>query len=289
MKWCEFKVLLNRDSVSYIKTFFLNHRISTYSEYAARGARKVEVRAFIPASKHKALLAELRGALDLFPQFFPSEAVPVLSVDFKEEKEYAEAWKKHFHPLEVGRFLILPTWEKEAPESGKTVIRIDPGMAFGTGQHFTTRYCISRMEKCFAAGGGFFDAGCGSGILSIAAAKLGAKSISGIDMDREAVKVSKRNFESNCPGISAEFSRMKLERMKGEELFDSIAANLTDPVLVKNAGALQKLLKRKGVLIVSGIRYAKVKAVEDSFSGLECSDKDNDEKKEWAGLTFLKT
>ena len=115
-----------------------------------------------------------------------------------EEREWAEAWKEHFHPLRVGeRLVVAPSWREFAPGEGDVVIRLDPGMAFGTGHHPTTRMCLEEVEALVEPGMEVLDAGCGSGILSIAAALLGARRAFGLDVEEVAVSVAQANAAEN--------------------------------------------------------------------------------------------
>ena len=115
-----------------------------------------------------------------------------------EEREWADAWKEHFHPLRVGeRLVVAPSWREFAPGEGDVVIRLDPGMAFGTGHHPTTRMCLEEVEALVEPGMEVLDAGCGSGILSIAAALLGARRAFGLDVEEVAVSVAQANAAEN--------------------------------------------------------------------------------------------
>ena len=166
---------------------------------------------------------------------------------------------------------------------------MDPGMAFGTGQHFTTCYCIKLLQKYSLKGLDFIDVGCGSGILSIVAEKLKAKTITGLDISRSAVNTSKENFKKNCTSKNAEFKCMRLERMSLEKDFDLVVANLTDTVIVNNAFILKSLVRNNGILILTGIRFKKMSTVISLFKDLQILDSSNDSILEWGGCAFRKT
>ncbi len=118
-----------------------------------------------------------------------------VSLDQVNEADWANAWKAYYKPTKVGqRVVVKPTWEDYAMQDGDLIIELDPGMAFGTGTHETTSMCIRELEKYVNKDSKVFDIGCGSGILAIAAAKLGAKEVVAVDLDEVAVKLQKKMF-----------------------------------------------------------------------------------------------
>ena len=124
--------------------------------------------------------------------------VSELRVRVVEEEEWQDAWKEHFHALRIGtRTVIVPTWRTYEPREDDVVITIDPGMAFGTGHHPTTRMCLELLEMHVEPGDRVLDLGCGSGVLSIAAAKLGASDVLGLEIDPTAASVAERNVREN--------------------------------------------------------------------------------------------
>ncbi len=139
------------------------------------------------------LKEELSGAVETFG----IEPVEIISEEV-EAKDWENGWKEYFKPFEVDGIIIKPTWE-DVPEGseGKAVINIDPGMAFGTGMHETTRLCLKGLKKYMKKGDRVLDLGCGSGILGIAALKIGADFVNAVDIDEQAVKIAYENFELN--------------------------------------------------------------------------------------------
>ena len=170
------------------------------------------------------------------------------------EEDWANNWKKYFKPLPVGKkLLICPSWETTDNPDGRAVLSIDPGMAFGTGGHDTTRLVLETLENHVAAGDAFLDIGCGSGILSIAACLLGADSALGVDIDALAVRTAKENGELN--GLT----EPKYTIINGDLAEDVsgtypvIAANIVADAIIALSPAVPSLLADGGVYIVSGI------------------------------------
>ncbi|MGH2542614.1 MAG: 50S ribosomal protein L11 methyltransferase, partial [Ardenticatenaceae bacterium] len=172
-----------------------------------------------------------------------------------EEEEWASSWKEHFHVLHVGKNIVIsPTWRQYAPEASDVVISLDPGMAFGTGHHPTTRMCLEELEIALNPGMSVLDVGCGSGILSIASAKLGARSVLGIEIDSVAVRVAKKNVEENLVAHTVRVLEGTLPnpdvRADG---YDLALANISSKVVSEIAGELARAVKAGGVIIASGI------------------------------------
>lgn len=180
----------------------------------------------------------------------------VYSIDQKivKEEEWANNWKKYFKPIKItDNIVIKPTWEDIQTDENKLVIDIDPGMAFGTGTHETTAMCIKLIEEYLDKNKDIvFDIGCGSGILSIISAKLGAKKVIGVDIDEAAIKVSKENIiKNNCENIVRIIKGDLLDKV--EEKADIIVANIIAEVITDMIPSLEKYLKSNGTFISSGI------------------------------------
>lgn len=205
----------------------------------------------------------------LEPQENPSEAVSFLKERFNSEKieheiltsvcdveKYINNWKKYFKPLKVGKkILICPTWENmkscENIENRK-ILKLDPGLAFGTGSHETTRLCLEMLEKEINKNVKVLDLGCGSGILSISSLILGAKSATGVDIDELAVKTAIENAKLN--GVEGKFEAKVGdldENISGQ--FDVVVANIVADVLIRLNEKVSKYLVPGGIYIMSGI------------------------------------
>ena len=170
------------------------------------------------------------------------------------EEDWANNWKKYFKPLPVGeKLLICPSWETTDNPEGRAVLSIDPGMAFGTGGHDTTRLVLETLERHVTPGCAFLDVGCGSGILSIAACLLGAGSALGIDIDALAVKTAVENGELN--GLTPPRYDIRLGDLARDVsgTYPVIAANIVADAIIMLSPAIPALLAEGGVYIVSGI------------------------------------
>lgn len=197
-----------------------------------------------------------------------------ISIAETEDKDWMNNWKEFFHPFRLeDNIVIQPTWTEEAEVSpDDLVIRMDPGTAFGTGSHETTRLCIANLKKYISKDGSteVLDVGCGSGILSVAAMKLGAKRVYGIDIDELAVKASRENLMLN--GISeACFSLIQgdvigdvefAKRLKGIGQYDIVAANILADVIIPLSAIIRPFMKENAVWITSGIIDTKEEAVK---------------------------
>ena len=177
-----------------------------------------------------------------------------LSYKERDEEDWAEAWKAFFWPQKIGRRTVVkPTWRDYQAHPEDIVIELDPGMAFGTGSHPTTVLCIEMMESYLRDGDTFLDLGTGSGILMIAAVKLGAVMVCGVDKDDTAVEISKKNlmlnkierkFFSVCTGNLVEGMEKK---------YDFVAANILTPVILDLLDDIQRVIKENGIFVCSGI------------------------------------
>ncbi|MBI4762080.1 MAG: 50S ribosomal protein L11 methyltransferase [Chloroflexota bacterium] len=215
------------------------------------------------------------------------------------DQNWMEAWKGHYKPIPIGRrLLILPAW-MESPDPSRIAIKIDPGMAFGTGTHPTTQLCLELMEgsietlkvsetfRVFDA----IDVGCGSGILSIAALKLGARKVLGVDIDEESVKNSRENAETNGIGDELVLGVGSVQEiLDGKFAFKSaplVVANILAPVIVRlfDAG-LAELVEPGGALILSGILQEQEKSVIEAGQAKGLKMTEHRQIGDWVALTM---
>jgi ribosomal protein L11 methyltransferase len=169
-----------------------------------------------------------------------------------EETDWNQEWKKHFKPFPVGKnFLIKPSWEEIDEDTERKIIEIDPGMAFGTGTHATTLMCLEALENYLKEDDLVYDIGTGSGILAIAAGKLGANSI-GIDIDEDSVRTAKDNVKLNKCVDSIKIIKGNLLN-KAMDKADIIISNIIADAIINMSGNLNKFLKDSGIFIASGI------------------------------------
>ena len=184
-----------------------------------------------------------------------------------DEDEWETAWKSRFTVRHIGERLVLkPTWQTYQPSPDDVIIELDPGMAFGTGHHPTTRMCLEQLERLLVLGMRVIDLGTGSGILAIAAVKLGAGCVVGLDTDETAVQVARANVEQNkaCQVRLIHGSLPHSSVKDGE--YDLALANITAGVIASSAGPLARALRRNGLLIASGILMERREEVEKALT-----------------------
>lgn len=211
---------------------------------------KVSVCAYIEASSSPAesesYIKERFGVLGI-----PAE----VSVSGVSEEDWADSWKQYYKPIKTGdKLVIVPVWESYTPAKEEIVVLMDPGMAFGTGSHETTRLCAAFLEKYVSRGMKVLDVGCGSGILAVCAAKLGAGECFACDIDKCAVKVAGENTViNNTPQVKVAVSDLLKNVDKTEGGYDIIVANIVADVIIRMSGNVSEFLAPEGCFIVSGI------------------------------------
>lgn len=186
-----------------------------------------------------------------------------------EEQDWLNNWKQYFNPIEVGeKILIRPTWREKYDPKDRVVLNLDPGLAFGTGTHETTRLCLQAVEKYTTPQTTMLDVGCGSGILAVAALLLGAKSAVGVDIDEMAVKTAKENAQLN--GVEDKFSVLAgnlTEKVEGK--YNVVAANIVADAIIMLSKDIKKFMYDDSVYIMSGIIDTRVddvlNAISDTF------------------------
>jgi ribosomal protein L11 methyltransferase len=181
------------------------------------------------------------------------------------EEDWAENWKKYYHAAKIGeRLVVCPAWEQYDPiDADEIVVLIEPGMAFGTGTHETTRLCMRLLEQFEPEGKAVLDLGCGSGILAVSAMLLGAKSALGVDIDETAVRVAKENAALN--GAACEFRRGGIPGIEGK--YGVVFANIVADVIIGHIGFIADYLDEDGVFIASGIIDTREAEVVSAIEG----------------------
>ena len=204
-------------------------------------------------------LRERFGALN------PEAEITVSGVN---EEDWANSWKAYYKPIKIGeRIVIVPAWEKYSAEEGEIVVRMDPGMAFGTGTHETTRLVIKLLEKYIKSGMRVADVGCGSGILAICASKLGAGECKAYDIDPVAVKVANENIkDSGLTNVTCEVSDLLKQVDKSGGTYDVICANIVADIIIRMMPDVGALMNENSVILASGII---VERSEDVINGFE--------------------
>lgn len=204
------------------------------------------------------------------------------------EKDWANEWKQYFHVTHVGESLVIkPSWEEYTPKEGEHVIKIDPGMAFGTGTHHTTNMCMARLEKVLPANAEVFDVGTGSGILAIAAALLGAKSVKAVDIDAVAVRVARENIADN--GLEDKIEVKEGDLLRGTEgQADVIIANIIADIIIMLLKDIPGKLKDDGIFLASGIISDRRADVEAAAAEVGMKVDHVDEKGGWVVMQMSK-
>jgi len=254
---------------------------------------KIVLNAFIPSkASDQSLIASLTTYINSLSDLFPDLERPQLATEIIVDPDWEEQWKKYFKPLRVTRSIVIkPTWERYQATSRDTVIDIDPGMAFGTGQHPSTWMCLEAMEEILLKDRSFrewrvLDVGTGTGILGIAAAKLGAKSVMCVDIDPQAVEIAHQNVAVNRVGDRVVIINSDVVKIKGT--FELIVANLTADALVKIKSHLVKMMEPGGYLILSGIIEQNRKDIEKAFLKDKLTTHRAITDKEWLSYVFKK-
>lgn len=190
-----------------------------------------------------------------------------ITVSGINEEDWANSWKAYYKPIKIGeKIVIVPAWEKYDAKDGEIVVRMDPGMAFGTGTHETTRLVIKLLEKYVKNGMRVADVGCGSGILAICAAKLGAKECRAYDIDPVAVKVAKENIkDSGLTNVTCEVSDLLRQVDKSGGTYDVICANIVADIIIRMMPDVSELMDANSVILASGIILERSEDVIDGF------------------------
>jgi ribosomal protein L11 methyltransferase len=206
-------------------------------------------------------------------------------------EDWAESWKRHFKPMEIGQALLIrPSWSKKRARPKQAVVILDPGLSFGTGQHATTSFCLQELVRCrfFSTVQSFLDIGTGSGILAISAAKLGFRPVDAFDFDPESVRVARANARVNRVLPRLKISRDDITRLprRSSKKYDLICANLISNLLIAEKKPIISRLKRDGTLVLAGILAAEFDQVEAAFSSAGLELVSSQTEKEWRSGSF---
>jgi ribosomal protein L11 methyltransferase len=203
------------------------------------------------------------------------------------EEDWANSWKKYYKPLHIGNHVVIaPMWEDYVALENEVVVKMDPGMAFGSGTHETTSLCAELIEKHMKAGVRALDVGTGSGILAILEAKLGAKEVEALDIDANAVEVAKENCVKN--GVDNVICRQSDLIRQASGKYDFISANIVADIIVRMAQNVGDFLKDDGMLVVSGIIESQKDRVVSTFNEKGFYLADELDKNDWNAFLFKK-
>ncbi len=249
-----------------------------------------EVRAFFRPPQAAALRRDVRRFLRDLREIYPGFTENPLRWRPIAEKNWANSWRRFFAPVKIGRTLwVGPPWA-EPPQERRHVIAIEPGMAFGTGTHATTRGCLEFLEQLAPRFGRgelrALDVGTGSGILAIALVKLGAASVVALDNDPVALKVARANLRANGAAGRVLLARTKLENLS--ERFGLVVANLTAGTILELAAAFEERVAPGGYLVLSGVLDSQARHVALRFAAARFALLRRRREKEWVTLLLKK-
>lgn len=244
----------------------------------------VKVSLFVPEEKnfleYKAYLEARLSALGIKYELF---------VEGMNEEDWSESWKQYYKPIPLGKVTIVPAWEKYDAKDGEIVIKMDPGMAFGTGTHETTRLVMRIMQDIIKGGERVLDVGTGSGILSICASKLGAKSCNAYDIDPVAVKVAEENaLADGCENITVGVSDLLHGVDKSGGKYDFCVANIVSDIIIRMMPDISDYLKDSAPLILSGIINDRADEVRNCVKAHGFSIEREEKENDWVALLCKK-
>lgn len=288
MRWLEVSVHADGEAAEAVSEVFnrfghggaVIEQILLSDEAATAAAVETEdpvlmVRTFLPIDEHQGVVRrQLEEALWHLGQIYPIPAP-----EFREvaDEDWIEAWKAGYGLQRVGqRIVIVPSWENYTPRPEEIVIRMEPGMAFGTGTHPTTRMCLVELERRVRPAMAVLDVGTGSGILAIAAARLGATPVLAVDIDSTAVEVARANLAANGVNVAVSVRQGSLEVLDSESrAWDLVVANILAEPIAAMADDLASALAPQGCLIAAGIISDEEPLVAGRFraAGLAVSDR----------------
>ncbi len=270
-----------------------NRQVDTFNIDDIAREKLKSVKGYHPADD------ELDGVVERIGEYmaaigpdYPGFAFVAPTVTLLHEEDWANSWKSNFKPTRIGRRLVMkPSWEDYSPKDGDIVLELDPGMAFGTGTHGTTRLCLEAIEELVCAGGAFsrgndrvLDVGCGSGVLAIAAVLFGAREVTAIDIDPVAVEVTLENAAVNGVSDRLSASTTPLVEIVGEHAI--VLANILAEELVKMSGELASRVAPAGYLVLSGILAEREQFVIDGFAHLPLTLQGVTRQDEWVCLVL---
>ena len=248
----------------------------------AKAAGGAAVSVFLPSERNIAeAVAFVRERL--------AECCPdaTVSTDGLREEDWAENWKKYYHPIPFGRLTVVPAWEEYTPKEGELILRMDPGTAFGTATHESTHMMIEFLTEEISGGERVTDVGCGSGILALAARLCGARECTAYDLDPEAVRVAQKNIaDSGLDGVTVGVSDLLASVDLSGGPYDFMAANIVADILLRLAPDAPPYIKKGGLLAVSGILSARADEVREGIAAAGFSFLREKREGDWFAMLF---
>ncbi len=263
MRWADIEITTTPQAQDAVSNIMIEHGCGGV---AIQGEAPVVVRCYLPVDDQlEERLLLIRNRIKELPGLGIDVDEGEITVTYADEQDWAEAWKEFYHTSKPGKKIVIkPAWEEYEPQPGERIIELEPGMAFGTGLHATTRLCIIALEKYLKPGMRVVDFGTGSGILAIAAAKLGASLVIAFDMDETAVQVARENVVANGVDDRVEVHQTANLRFVGQSI-DLMTANLVAQTIINNADIMAGVFRTGGILIASGIIEERLLDVEQAL------------------------
>ncbi len=273
-----------------------NRTVDTFNIGDLAAEPEKTVKGYLPADGDlDTVVARLTDFLAAVGPDYPGFTLTPPTVTELRQEDWATSWKVNFKPTRIGKRLVMkPSWEEYAPRDGDIVLELDPGMAFGTGTHGTTRLCLEALEKLVHEEGALghgatevLDVGCGSGVLAIAAALFGAGTVTAVDIDPVAVAVTEENAAANGVADRVLASVTPLAELHGS--YAIVLANILAEDLVRMGGELAQRVTPSGYLVLSGILTEREQFVIDGFAHLPLSLQQVTRQDEWSCLVLRKS
>ena len=309
MKWCEISIQTTHEATELIAEIFNDlgatgvviedpELVNDYITSGKWDYTDIPIATETEVVTEKAYLAvdgELEGKLQTFKQEVKalegrgvSIAPGIITTSELADEDWSDTWKQYFHTEKPGdRIVIKPSWEQYEPQADEIVVELDPGAAFGTGTHATTSMCICELEKLVQPGMKVFDVGTGSGILSIIAAKLGAKDIQAVDYDESVLKIVRENLEENhVENVISVAQSDLMQNVHGKA--DLVIANIVADIIIRLFDQLDEHLAEDGTLLTSGIIEDRIDDVINAATAHGYGVVKRMENKGWACITFKK-
>ena len=234
-------------------------------EHLIKDDGKAQVKGYFEVDNIQEVLSELDKKLAFLKENCPFDYGTLdISKTLVDDEDWVNNWKQYYKPIQEGRVTIVPEWIDYEAKEGEYIVKIDPGMAFGTGEHESTKMCLMLLQALGVEDKSVIDVGTGSGILALASAKLGAKFVEAYDIDDNAVKSAKENCVLNNLQDKIYVANANLlDKTTGK--FDIVLANITADVLIMLSNSLGDYLKKDGIVIISGIILKRENDVKKAF------------------------
>ncbi|NOS72913.1 MAG: 50S ribosomal protein L11 methyltransferase [Verrucomicrobia bacterium] len=279
----------SEDAVTELLAALVAPGPSTYTD-ADTGVITVSAYSTKPPKNIVATKSALRRALGELESSGVDTGPARISIIKLPAENWADSWKRHFPPLEIGNALLVkPSWSRRKPRKGQAVVVLDPGLSFGTGQHPTTSFCLREIVRASREEPpSFLDMGTGSGILAIAAAKLGYAPVHAFDFDPQCVRVANANARANRVQNKIRISHADLTKLprRSAKRYDVVCANLLSNLLISERDRILARVKPGGILVVAGILNREFKEVQHAYESAGTHMVASRVEKEWRSGAF---